>query len=118
MPDNLKESLDDFSRSSAELVRSFLDNYGIIMALVVMIVVLTIIKPDYFPTIGNLTNVARQISFNAMLALGEFIVILTAGIDLSVGSVTALSMVLLALTTHSGVPDAISLIVALAAGAL
>jgi len=118
MPDNLKESLDDFSRSSTELARSFLDNYGIIMALVVMIVVLTIIKPDYFPTIGNLTNVARQISFNAMLALGEFIVILTAGIDLSVGSVTALSMVLLALTTHSGVPDAISLIVALAAGAL
>jgi ribose transport system permease protein len=118
MPDNLRESLDDFSHSTAELMRSFLDNYGIILALVVMVVVLTLIKPTYFPTVGNLTNVARQISFNALLALGEFIVILTAGIDLSVGSVTALSMVLLALMTHSGVPDALSLLVALGVGGL
>ena len=35
MPDNLRESLDDFSRSTAELMRSFLDNYGIILALVI-----------------------------------------------------------------------------------
>ncbi len=100
------------------LTRNLLDRYGIVAALLVMIVVLTILRPAYFPTVGNLTNVARQISFNAMLALGQFIVILTAGIDLSVGSVAALSMVTLALATHSGLPDALSLLVALGVGTL
>jgi ribose/xylose/arabinose/galactoside ABC-type transport system permease subunit len=90
MSENMREPVDDIVHATTQLMRSLLDRYGIVVALVVMIVVLTLIKPDYFPTVGNLTNVARQISFNAMLALGEFIVILTAGIDLSVGSVTAL----------------------------
>ncbi len=118
MSENMRESLDDIVHATSTLMRNLLDRYGIVMALLVMIVALTIIKPDYFPTVGNLTNVARQISFNAMLALGEFIVILTAGIDLSVGSVTALSMVTLAIMTHSNVPDAIALLAALGIGLL
>jgi len=116
MPDDVRESLDDLSRATGNAARNLLDRYGIIAALLVMVIALTILKPNYFPTVGNLTNVARQISFNALLALGQFIVILTAGIDLSVGSVAALSMVLLALMTHSGVPDAIALLGALGVG--
>jgi len=116
MPDDVRDSLDDLGRATGDLVRNLLDRYGIIAALLVMVIILTILKPNYFPTVGNLTNVARQISFNALLALGQFIVILTAGIDLSVGSVAALSMVLLALMTHSGVPDAIALLGALGVG--
>ncbi|SJZ32731.1 ABC transporter permease [Selenihalanaerobacter shriftii] len=46
---------------------------------------------DYFLTTHNLINVARQVSINAILALGMTFVILTGGIDLSVGSVLALS---------------------------
>lgn len=96
----------------------FLDNYGIVLVLVLMIIVLTILSPKYFLTVENLTNVARQTSVNALLALGEFLVILTAGIDLSVGSVLALSMISLALAIHSDLPSLAAVAVALSLGLL
>ena len=94
----------------------FLDSYGIVLALILIVVVLTILQPTYFPSRENLTNVARQTSMNALLALGQFVVILTAGIDLSVGSVLALSMVSLALMIHSDVPSLIAVALALGIG--
>ena len=99
-------------------VRGLLDRYGIVLALLVMIAFLTILQPQFFPSVGNITNIARQISVNALLALGEFLVILTAGIDLSVGSVMALSMVTLALLSHDGLPDVLALGAALGVGLL
>jgi ribose/xylose/arabinose/galactoside ABC-type transport system permease subunit len=95
----------------------FLDTYGIILVLVLMMLGLTFLQPDYFLTVENLTNVARQTAVNAMLALGEFLVILTAGIDLSVGSVMALAMIVLALAVHSDVPSVLAIILALGVGA-
>jgi ribose transport system permease protein len=95
----------------------FLDTYGILLVLVLMIVVLTILQPRYFPSPENLTNVARQTAVNAMLALGQFLVILTAGIDLSVGSVLALSMIVLALALHNDVPSLAAIALALGVGA-
>jgi ribose/xylose/arabinose/galactoside ABC-type transport system permease subunit len=74
-----------------------LGDYGIMMVVLVMGVVLTILQPEYFLSAQNLTNIIRQIGMNALLALGLYLVILTAGIDLSVGSVMALSIILLAL---------------------
>src|SRR5262249_51524915 len=53
---------------------------------------------------------------NAVLALGEFIVIVTAGIDLSVGSVIGLAMIVVALAAHAGWPDALALLAALGTG--
>ncbi len=94
----------------------FVDSYGIVLVLVLMIIGLTIIQPKYFLTVENLTNVSRQFSVNALLALGQFLVILTAGIDLSVGSVSALAMIVLALAVHSDVPSGIAVLLALAAG--
>ncbi len=98
-------------------ISGLLDSYGIGLALIAMVVILTILQRQYFLTTENLTNVARQTSVNALLALGEFAVILTAGIDLSVGSVQALCMVSLALMIHNGVPSMVSLLLALAIGA-
>jgi ribose/xylose/arabinose/galactoside ABC-type transport system permease subunit len=92
------------------------DYAGIVLALALIIVVLTVLQPSYFLTRDNQTNVARQISVNALLALGQFVVILTAGIDLSVGSVMALSMVSLAILTHIGVPAVPAILLALAIG--
>jgi ribose transport system permease protein len=77
-----------------------LDRFGIGLALVLLMVILALLSPQYFLTEDNLNNVARQSSVNAMLALGQFAVILTAGIDLSVGAVMALSMVIMALSSH------------------
>lgn len=95
----------------------FLDTYGILLVLILMVVVLTILQPTYFPSPENLTNVARQTAVNAMLALGQFLVILTAGIDLSVGSVLALSMIVLTLAVHNDVPSAVAILLALGVGA-
>ena len=77
-----------------------LDRFGIGLALILLMVILAILSPQYFLTQDNLSNVARQSSVMAMLALGQFVVILTAGIDLSVGAVMALSMVTMALASH------------------
>ena len=79
-------------------------NYGILLVVVAMGVILTIIQPEYFLSMQNLTNILRQIAMNALLALGLYLVILTAGIDLSVGSLMALSIMLLALADKAGWP--------------
>jgi ribose transport system permease protein len=60
-----------------------------LIALVLMIVVVSFLNPNFFTT-GNLLNILRQTAINAVMAVGMTLVILTAGIDLSVGSVLAL----------------------------
>ena len=82
----------------------FLDRYGILIVIVVMCVVLWALQPDVFLSWRNITNVFKQTAANGMLSIGMFLVILTAGIDLSVGSVMALGMMTLAVSSASGVP--------------
>jgi putative xylitol transport system permease protein len=64
--------------------------YGIVLALLLIVLVLGL-STDSFLTAGNLTNVLRQVSINGILAVGMTFVILTGGIDLSVGSLLALT---------------------------
>jgi ribose/xylose/arabinose/galactoside ABC-type transport system permease subunit len=82
----------------------FLDSYGIIAVVIVMMIVLALIRPDVFLTPQNLTNILKQNATLALLALGMLVVIITAGIDLSVGSTMALSMVTLAIASRAGLP--------------
>ena len=89
------------TRSPKLTVQAVLGRFGIALALVLLMLVLSILSPEFFLSNENLTNVARQTSVNALLALGEFLVILTAGIDLSVGAVMALAMIMMALCTHT-----------------
>lgn len=67
--------------------------FGIVIILVVMCVVLSIAAGDAFLSPDNLISVSRQFSFTAIMAIGEALVIITSGIDLSVGSVFAFSSV-------------------------
>lgn len=60
-----------------------------LIALLVLIAVVSALNPNFF-TVDNLLNILRQTSVNAIIAVGMTLVILTAGIDLSVGSVLAL----------------------------
>lgn len=73
---------------------------------------------DRFATLDNLSNVARQVSTNAIIAAGMTIVILIGGIDLSVGSVMALSMTMSSGAMLAGVPVSISVLIGLITGAL
>ncbi len=65
-----------------------LKSYGSLFGLIGICIVLGILS-DRFLTISNLTNVTRQVSINAILASGMTLVIITGGIDLSVGSLVA-----------------------------
>lgn len=94
----------------------FLETYGIILVVVVMMVVLAAIKPDVFLSAQNLTNILKQNASLALLALGMYVVIVTAGIDLSVGSILGLSMVALALASKAGVPWPVVLLIGPAIG--
>ncbi len=80
-----------------------IQKYGIILALLLCCAVLTVIS-DNFLTMRNILNVLRQTSINGILAIGMTFVILTRGIDLSVGSVVALAGVVAAsfATTSAG----------------
>ena len=71
---------------------------------------------DRFLTADNLLNVCRQSAVNALVSLGQLTVIITGGIDLSVGSVLGLCCVMVALLMHAGVPPLISVVAALAIG--
>lgn len=61
-----------------------------IIALLVLIGVVSVINPNFF-TVDNILNILRQTSVNAIIAVGMTFVILIAGIDLSVGSILALT---------------------------
>ncbi|MDB5297837.1 MAG: sugar transporter permease [Phycisphaerales bacterium] len=71
-----------------------------------------------FLSAANLGNVLRQVSVNAILAAGMTVVILSGGIDLSVGAVMALSMTAAAGAMLAGVPVPLAVLLALAAGAV
>lgn len=78
------------SRSAKARIGRVLQKSGPLIALVAMCALLAVISP-YFATSGNLTNIARQTAFIALLAIGQTYVILTGGIDLSVAAIAALS---------------------------
>lgn len=102
-------------------IRRFLPQYAIFIAVALECVVLAL-ATDTFLTGSNLTNVLRQNAFPAIIAAGMTFVILTGGIDLSVGSVVGLSGVLCADAMVHGwsLPAAIALgiLVGLLTGAL
>lgn len=64
-----------------------LQNYGIVAGFLIFCVYLSVATGGNFSSVDNLLDVANQISINAIIATGMTFVILTAGIDLSVGSV-------------------------------
>ena len=70
----------------------------------------------HFLTVSNLLNVLEQTSINAIVAVGMTFVIISGGIDLSVGSVLALAGIALASALEAGVPAPAAVALALAAG--
>jgi len=112
------EAVSDQARS-ARRNYNFLFALTLVGILLVLWVVLTIATPT-FMTERNIPNLLRQGSMIAILALGETFVIITAGIDLSVGAIAAFSTVVIAMLLQSGVPVwgavAITLLIGLAIG--
>src|SRR5438034_408260 len=59
-------------------VARIVERYGIIGVVLAMAVLLYVLQPEFFLSIQNVTNVLKQIAMNALLAMGMFLVILTA----------------------------------------
>ncbi|GBU10013.1 D-ribose ABC transporter permease [Gammaproteobacteria bacterium] len=105
---NLKHTFKDWMRYPA-----FLPLIGLIILFSLMSV-----TNEYFLTSSNLTSVLRQVSINAVIAVGMTCAILTGGIDLSVGTVMALSGTLMAgLMAHYGINMYVAILCGLLVGA-
>lgn len=90
--------------------------YGALVAVIVLGALLSLASP-YFLTTGNLSNVLVQASVIALLAGGQTFVILTAGVDLAVGAVTALAGAIAGhLMLKMGVDPYVAMLVALGIG--
>lgn len=88
--------------------------YGIVAALIIICVVLSLTTPRFL-TVSNLMNIGTQVSINALLAFGVTFVIITGGIDLSLGSMVAVTGVVAASFAH---PDTYPLVVPVLVGLL
>jgi inositol transport system permease protein len=102
------------------LDRNLLHRFGLLLVILFVGIALSLLT-DTFLSVANFTNVAQQISINGILAVGVTFVLLTAGVDLSLGSVVALSGVACATFAHPGdhsvfVPIAVGLLTGAACG--
>ena len=88
---------------------------GIVLALILMSLGITAVSPR-FASGQNLYLLSRQISLLAIVAMGELFTILTAGIDLSVGSLIGVSGVTCGLALAAGVPPLLAILIGLATG--
>ncbi|MEY8457742.1 ribose ABC transporter permease [Lactococcus ileimucosae] len=86
-----------------------------LLALIVLMIVITIINPNFLTT-NNLLNLLLQVTANGFIAFGMTFVILTSGIDLSVGSILALSSAITAGLIANGMPVPLAIVVALLLG--
>lgn len=98
-------------------MKGFFQKMGPLLGLLLIVIVLTILSPNFL-TATNILNVFRQVSINALLAFGMTYVILTGGIDLSVGSILALCSALAAGFMTDGMDPVLAVSAGLVLGAL
>lgn len=92
------------------------NNFFVLLLVLVIVMAVMSGMSDYFLTADYLLNATRFISETSMIGLGMTLVILTGGIDLSVGSMMALSSVCLGLACQAGVPAGLAVVLSLATG--
>lgn len=104
--------------SGLAVVRMLKENIGIIVGLVILCVGLSL-ATESFATVTNFFNIVRQICINLFLACGMTFIILLGGIDLSVGSVIAVSGCISAgMASWNGLPVGISILIGVFLGCL
>ena len=89
----------------------------ILLALLILSGVISILTPKFLSSY-NLLSIARQMSLVAIVAVGQTLVIITAGIDLSVGSIIGFTGIATTMLMAAGIPVFIAIILGLAVGAL
>ena len=95
----------------------FWQRLGMALVLIALCVVMGVFAP-HFATSGNVVNIARQVSINAILAAGLTFVLLTGGVDLSVGSALGVTGVMSVWLAVRGIPAPFAVLGAVGIGAL
>ena len=104
-------------RSAPFTLSMFLKRFGLLLVYALLGLGLSLLS-DRFLTGANQINILRQATISGIVAIGMTLVILTAGIDLSVGSILALSAVITADLLKQGMPVLLAIFIALGIGAL
>lgn len=94
-----------------------LQKLGPMLGLFVIVIILSVMSENFL-TVDNILTVLRQVSINALIAFGMTFVILTGGIDLSVGSILALAGSITAGMLASGMDPILAILIGLLAGAV
>lgn len=102
-------------KTNQKKIMNHMQDLGALIALILLVAGIGIVSPE-FRTWGNFLSLLRQSSINGLIAFGMTCVILTDAIDLSVGSVLALSTVLCAGMITNGVPAGAAMLLALVCG--
>lgn len=100
-----------------QIAKQALSRLKSLIGLALLVFVLSLLSP-HFLTTENLLNITRQVAVNAILATGMTFVIISAGIDLSVGSVLALSGCVMAIALNAGVGIFPGILLAVGVGSL
>ncbi|WP_203363411.1 ribose ABC transporter permease RbsC [Bacillus sp. REN10] len=90
---------------------------GPLLGLLMLMVIVSILNPSFLAPL-NILNLLRQVAINALIAYGMTFVILTGGIDLSVGSILALSSALMAGMIVSGIDPMLAILIGCLLGAI
>lgn len=90
---------------------------GPLLGLIILVVIVSILNPSFLEPL-NILNLLRQVAINALIAFGMTFVILTGGIDLSVGAILALSSALTAGMMVSGIDPILAIIIGCILGGL
>ncbi|HWI50286.1 MAG TPA: ribose ABC transporter permease [Rummeliibacillus sp.] len=97
--------------------KGLIQKLGPLLGLLLIIIIISIMSPSFL-TATNIFNVLRQVSVSALIAFGMTFVILTGGIDLSVGSTLALTGAISAGMLASGMDPLLSMLIGLVLGAI
>ncbi|HBR01005.1 MAG TPA: sugar ABC transporter permease [Ruminiclostridium sp.] len=104
-------------KDKRDIAAELFKKYAIVLVLILLIMILSLLSPQFLK-IGNIKNILRQISVVTIMSFGVNFVIITAGIDLGLGSYVALASVVSAIIAKAGHPVVFALLAALGIGLL
>lgn len=103
--------------SKTNMMNAITQKLGPLLGLIILVVIVSILNPSFLEPL-NILNLLRQVAINALIAFGMTFVILTGGIDLSVGAILALSSALTAGMMVSGIDPIVAIIIGCILGGL
>lgn len=102
-------------QKSSMTVMEFLRKYNIFITLALTIIISAIVTNGLFLDSQNLLNIGERASIVGIVALGQMLVILTGGIDLSIAGILAIGFVIIGKATHAGVPVPVAILLVIIA---